>query len=114
MHTFRQIYYTDKSFEIRHLGQDTDSMGKIGYNSQMWDNTDGPSPNLFTTVVLLGDMQVGKSSLLTIMAGQKKASKITYRHCPLSLTTNVRRKEKTVQMKVRDTGGRLSSSLLSC
>lgn len=63
------------------------------------------TPKLFATVLLLGDLQVGKTSMLTILAGHKKVNKLTYTHCPLTLTTNVYREDGTLQMKVRDTGG---------
>ena len=87
----------------------SNSMGKIrGYHTQMYDSSESPSAKFFANVVLLGDMKVGKSSMLAILAGQRKQPKqITYKHCPMTLTTTLNIRNRIVQLKVRDTGGEL-------
>lgn len=67
------------------------------------------STDFVLKILLIGDYTVGKTSLLHLLAGQKKCPKMPERYCPLSLGIRLNRKGKQVQLKIMDTGGRVQN-----
>ncbi|XP_053376127.1 uncharacterized protein LOC123534810 isoform X1 [Mercenaria mercenaria] len=83
-------------------------MGKIRYCCRGSGNSPGimdMTPQFVLNTLLLGDYNVGKTSIIHLLTGMKKCPKLVERYCPLSVSVQLNRKGKHVLLKITDTGG---------